>query len=126
MPNIVAGRFEQQAEADAAIAELMRHGFDRDQVTSFFVNPYAAMPSLHYGWAVLVGGMLFWTARNVWLRGFGLMMPVLQFTSILFTANHFILDALAGLGTALLGLLIAIALQEWGYPALRRLIGGGG
>jgi hypothetical protein len=39
MPNIVAGRFEQQTDADAAIAELIRQGFDRDQVTSFFVNP---------------------------------------------------------------------------------------
>jgi hypothetical protein len=39
MPNIVAGRFEQQAEADAALAELMRQGFARDQVQTFFVNP---------------------------------------------------------------------------------------
>jgi hypothetical protein len=39
MANIVAGRFEQQTDADAAIAELMRLGFARDQVTSFFVNP---------------------------------------------------------------------------------------
>jgi len=39
MANIVAGRFEQQTDADAAIAELMRQGFARDQVTSFFVNP---------------------------------------------------------------------------------------
>ncbi|HEY2967834.1 MAG TPA: hypothetical protein VGK75_05630 [Casimicrobiaceae bacterium] len=39
MPNIVAGRFEQQTDADAAIAELMRQGFDSDRVTSFFVNP---------------------------------------------------------------------------------------
>ena len=38
MPNIVAGRFEQQADADAAIASLVRHGFHRDQVASFFVN----------------------------------------------------------------------------------------
>jgi hypothetical protein len=39
MPIIVAGRFEQQADADAAVAELIRRGFARDQVTSFFVNP---------------------------------------------------------------------------------------
>ncbi|HEX9275802.1 MAG TPA: hypothetical protein VGA51_05305 [Casimicrobiaceae bacterium] len=39
MPNIVAGRFEQQTDADAAIAELMRQGFARDRVSSFFVNP---------------------------------------------------------------------------------------
>jgi hypothetical protein len=38
MPNIVAGRFEQQADADAATASLVRHGFRRDQVASFFVN----------------------------------------------------------------------------------------
>lgn len=38
MPNIVAGRFELQADADAVIASMVRHGFSRDQVTSFFVN----------------------------------------------------------------------------------------
>ena len=38
MANIVAGRFDQQTEADAAVAELMRQGFDRDRVTSFFVT----------------------------------------------------------------------------------------
>ena len=87
-----------------------------------FVNPYAALPSLHYGWAVLVGGVLFWTTRNWWLRTVGLLMPVLQFTAIVFTANHYILDAMAGLGTGLLGLLVAIALQRWGYAYLRRTL----
>jgi hypothetical protein len=91
--------------------------------TAPFVNPYAAMPSLHYGWAVLVGGVLFWTTRNRWLRGLAVMMPVLQFTSILFTANHFILDAFGGLGAAVLGVLIAIALQRWGYASVQRAAG---
>ena len=84
-----------------------------------FVNPYAAMPSLHYGWAVLVGGVLFWSTKNIWLRAVALLMPVGQFTSILFTANHFVLDAFGGLGAAVLGLLVAIALQQWGYAAIR-------
>jgi hypothetical protein len=48
MPNIVAGRFETQADADAGLAELMRHGFARDQVTSFFVNP----PGQHAKFAI--------------------------------------------------------------------------
>jgi hypothetical protein len=90
--------------------------------TQPFVNPYAAMPSLHYGWAVLVGGILYWTTRNWWLRALAIMMPALQFTSILFTANHYVLDAMAGLGVGLLGLLIAIALQRWGYAYVRRLL----
>lgn len=38
MPNIVAGRFELQADADAVIASMVSHGFSRDQVTSLFVS----------------------------------------------------------------------------------------
>ena len=93
------------------------------QSTQPFVNPYAAMPSLHSGWAVLVGGVLIWSTKSVWLRGLGVFLPVGQFTSILFTANHYILDAMAGLIVALLGLLIAMALQRWAYPRVRRLAG---
>jgi hypothetical protein len=84
-----------------------------------FVNPYAAMPSLHYGWAILVGGALFWTAKNPLLRVVGLLMPIAQFLAIVFTANHYVLDAFGGLGAAVLGLLIAIALQRWGYTRIR-------
>jgi hypothetical protein len=90
--------------------------------TRAFVNPYAAMPSLHYGWAILIGGVLFWTTRNVWLRALGLLLPVLQMLAITFTANHYILDAMAGLVVALLGLLVAMALQYWGYGAIQRLV----
>jgi hypothetical protein len=79
------------------------------------------MPSLHYGWQLLVGGVLFWTAGSWFLRGLGLAMPILQLSSIIFTANHYILDAMAGLGVAMLGLGVAVALQRWGYPAVRRL-----
>jgi predicted lipid-binding transport protein (Tim44 family) len=39
MTDIVAGRFEQQGDAQAAVERLMRHGFRRDDVSSFFVNP---------------------------------------------------------------------------------------
>jgi len=39
MTDIVAGRFQQQTDAHAAIENLLRHGFRRDDVTSFFVNP---------------------------------------------------------------------------------------
>ena len=88
-----------------------------------FVNPYAAVPSLHVGWAVLVGGVLFWTTRNVWLRTLAVFMPIGQFSAIIFTANHYILDGIAGLAVVPLGLLAAMALQRWAYPAARRLAG---
>jgi hypothetical protein len=39
MTSIIAGRFEQGADAEAAAAALRRDGFAADDVTVFFVNP---------------------------------------------------------------------------------------
>ena len=39
MADIVAGRFETQAEADRALDALKTAGFDRQDYTSFFLNP---------------------------------------------------------------------------------------
>jgi hypothetical protein len=47
MTPIIAGRFEQKAQAEAAVAALRHGGFDADDVTVFFVNPagqHAAYP----------------------------------------------------------------------------------
>jgi len=48
MTDIVAGRFEQQGDAEAAVQRLLRHGFRREDVSSFFVNP----PGQHAKFAV--------------------------------------------------------------------------
>ncbi len=92
------------------------------QSTEFFVNPYAAVPSLHVGWALLVGGVLFWTTKNPLIRALAVFLPIGQFAAILFTANHYIIDAMAGAVVALMGLLIAMALQRWGYAGFQRLV----
>lgn len=39
MTTIIAGRFEQQTQADAASAALQRAGFAADQISVFYVNP---------------------------------------------------------------------------------------
>ena len=39
MTPIIAGRFEQEAQAEAAVAALRHAGFDAADVTTFFVNP---------------------------------------------------------------------------------------
>jgi hypothetical protein len=89
-----------------------------------FVNPYAAVPSLHFGWAVIVGGAMFLTMRNPLLRAFGLLLPWAQLASIVFTANHYILDAFVGLVVCLAGILLAGAMQRWGYPWVHKRFGG--
>ncbi len=85
-----------------------------------FVNPYAAVPSLHFGWPVLLAGVMLWTFRHPLLRLFAVLLPPAQLAAIVFTANHYIVDAVAGLVVALAGLLLAMALQKWGYQRISR------
>ncbi len=59
-------------------------------------NQYAAMPSLHIGWALWCGVTIFACARHTWVRVLGLGYPVATFVVIIGTANHFVLDAAGG------------------------------
>ena len=61
-----------------------------------FVNQYAAMPSLHVGWDLLMGLAIYTYARHVLLRVAGVMLPVLMVSSVVLTANHYIIDAAGG------------------------------
>ncbi len=72
-----------------------------------FVNEYAAMPSLHLGWNLLVGLAVFETTKVWWARAFGLLLPVPMLASIIFTGNHYFLDAIAGVLVALAALWLA-------------------
>lgn len=89
-----------------------------------FVNPYAAVPSLHFGWAVIIGGAMVLTMRHPLLRALGFALPWLQLAAIVFTANHYIVDALVGLVVCMMGLALAGGMQRWGYPWVRGLVGG--
>ena len=78
-----------------------------------FVNPYAAVPSLHFGWSFLIGvGVILALRRPIgWVLG--LLLPLLMFLAILATANHFFFDAVAGFADCLASLLAALAFQRW-------------
>ncbi len=81
------------------------------------VNKYAAIPSLHVGWNLLVGIAL-WRATTTWQRHVvALSSPVLMTAAVLLTANHYLLDAVAGAVVALIGLAIA---QRITLPLVRR------
>lgn len=84
-----------------------------------FTNQYAAVPSLHFGWDLLIGIALVANARRWWVRALGAVVPVLMFSAIVLTANHYIFDAIAGGAVALTGLGLAIALRRT-VPLLAR------
>ena len=70
-------------------------------------NQYAAMPSLHFGWNLLVGIVLFGTTRRPAVRAFALLTPVAMGLAVIATANHFVLDVAVGALVALTGLALA-------------------
>jgi membrane-associated phospholipid phosphatase len=67
---------------------------------SLFVNPYAAVPSMHVCFALLVGVTGFSLARRLWLKAICVLYPLLILFAIVVSANHFFLDAVAGAMTA--------------------------
>ncbi len=69
-------------------------------------NEFAAMPSLHVGWAVLLAVAVIVTFRTPW-RWLAVLHPVVTTLVVVVTANHFWLDGLAGTALALAALAAA-------------------
>lgn len=61
-----------------------------------FTNQYAAMPSFHAGWDLLVGIALVREARTPWVRAAGLLLPWAMVASVVLSGNHFIVDVVVG------------------------------
>ncbi|WP_129663909.1 phosphatase PAP2 family protein [Phytoactinopolyspora endophytica] len=77
-----------------------------------FTNQYAAMPSLHLGWNLLMGIAWATLTTSRWAKALGVAMPILMFAAIVLTANHYIIDGLAGGVIALTGIVAAVALRK--------------
>lgn len=77
-----------------------------------FVNQYAAMPSLHVGWDLLVGLAVVAAAGSLALRTLGRLMPVLMGAATVLTANHYVLDVFVGAAFGLAGWAVALWLER--------------
>ncbi|MFD9571610.1 phosphatase PAP2 family protein [Streptomyces sp. NPDC059982] len=73
-------------------------------------NQYAAMPSLHVGWALWCGLLVWRHARRPLVRALGPAYTALTVVVVMGTANHYFLDAVAGAAVMGAGLLIALGL----------------
>lgn len=67
-------------------------------------NQYAAVPSLHFGWNLLIGIALFRESPLLIVRLFGVISPPLMVLATIVTGNHYVLDVLVG------GVLVLLAL----------------
>ena len=75
-------------------------------------NPFAAMPSLHFAYAIVVALALFMLARHRWLRWGGFLYPALVFVAIIATGNHFIVDAVGSVLVVLAAWVLAVNLRS--------------
>lgn len=84
-------------------------------------NQYAAMPSLHFAWALWCALALRPVVRGRIGRTLLVAYPALTLLAIVVTANHFWLDAAGGAAIVVAGFGVAAVLPMWaGTPAGRR------
>ncbi|MFI1754320.1 phosphatase PAP2 family protein [Streptomyces sp. NPDC020571] len=69
-------------------------------------NQYAAMPSLHVGWALWCGVMLWRHGGTRTAKVAGVVYPLVTTIVVMGTANHYFLDAVAGAAVMGAGLLL--------------------
>jgi len=67
-------------------------------------NQLAAMPSLHVGWALWCAWVVFTLAQRRWVRIAAIAYPIGTTLVVVGTANHYVLDALAGVVVMLIGI----------------------
>ena len=82
-------------------------------------NHYAAMPSMHAGWALFCA-LALGLGRSRRTRAALLAYPALTTVVIMATGNHYLLDAVAGFAVIGAGMAVALAGERW---VLRR-VGG--
>jgi PAP2 superfamily len=98
-------RFSLAGVADTVVA---RQGAIHDLLQpAGMMNEFAAMPSLHFGWNLLVCLALVRFARGRLARTAGVVIPPLMAFAVVATANHFVLDVVAGVAVAIVGWVVA-------------------
>jgi len=76
-------------------------------------NQYAAMPSLHTGWALWSALVLYPLVRRRWAKGLVVLHPVATVFCIVVTANHYWTDAAVGMAVLGLGYVIGCRIADF-------------
>ncbi|PAZ09574.1 hypothetical protein CLM62_45830 [Streptomyces sp. SA15] len=84
-------------------------------------NQYAAMPSLHVGWALWCGVILWKYGGTRTTKVAGVVYPLVTTIVVMGTANHYFLDAAAGAVVMAIGLLLAPVVLRYADPVMARM-----
>jgi hypothetical protein len=83
-------------------------------IAKVFINPYAAVPSMHCAFALMIGASGVLVCRNWWAKAWWAFWPILITWVVIVTANHYWVDWALGWLVALAAFAIAQgALARW-------------
>jgi membrane-associated phospholipid phosphatase len=85
-------------------------------LVSVFVNPYAAVPSMHCAFALMIAVPGFLLSRHVVFKAFWALYPLLIFWVVVVTGNHYWLDGAIGAMVAAVSALVAARLLARARP----------
>jgi membrane-associated phospholipid phosphatase len=89
-----------------------------DYDNSPLVNPYAALPSMHVGWCLVLSLGLYLSTKRRTVRMMALSITPAMWIATVITGNHFIIDGLFGTILAGIGFICALWLNR-NWPALQ-------
>jgi PAP2 superfamily protein len=92
------------------IADVSGVDLDKGLIARLY-DPIAAMPSIHVTYAVVTAAGIWQTSRSPLARALAPAYPPAVAFVIFATANHYVLDAVAGAALGLAGLRLARALE---------------
>ena len=105
-PRLLHLHTDEQAFVDTV-------GEERRAIAEFLVNDYAAVPSYHFGWILLLVIGAWWFARSPWVRALAVAFIAWMSVTIVVTANHYFLDMVAGGVLVLVAFLLAYRWERW-------------
>src|SRR5215216_5330088 len=76
-------------------------------------NPFAAVPSMHVAFALMLGVPMASMVRHAWAKVLWLLYPGLVSFVVVATANHWWFDAFTGALTAAVAALVALLFARW-------------
>jgi membrane-associated phospholipid phosphatase len=86
-------------------------------LVSIFVNPYAAVPSMHVAFSLITAGAAVALVRHRWLKLLWAVYPIVVTLVVIITGNHWVFDAMAGAFVAVVSAVVARAVLSRIRPA---------
>jgi hypothetical protein len=89
------------------VSQVTNTSSQNNDIMKVFINPYAAVPSMHVAFAAMIGWTLVRLVKTRIARVWWSLWPLLIAFVTVITANHFLVDAVFGLMTAAIAAVVA-------------------